>query len=173
MSGSCRSMPRKKTAPSDIVYLSIMSLRSLVNRFDLFETVINHQPQLLADAHHLVRARRGAADSQNGITLLKQPHGDRVEDFVERIVAEPFRSGKLSEWQCKPLPQYGYMSGSENWKRIRFHRANIVGNQRGIVSRSGPVRSGNQDHLRHTAKHSIARFVGCRTLASSSIRSEA
>jgi hypothetical protein len=56
---------------------------------DVGETMPHGEAALLREAHHVIGADRGAADAQNAIAALHQPHRDRVEHFIERRIADP------------------------------------------------------------------------------------
>ena len=64
--------------------------RILASRRDLRRISVDTKTQFSSNAHHLVSARRGTANSQNGIAFFKEPNRDRVKDFVERPIADAF-----------------------------------------------------------------------------------
>ena len=64
----------------------------------------------MGDAHHLIRSRRGAADAQDAIAFVEQPDCDRVENFIEGIIADSLRSGSMNEREGQPLTHDGHMT---------------------------------------------------------------
>ena len=52
---------------------------------------------------HLIACHRRAAHSQNAIALIEKPARNRVEDFVESLIADSLRSGRMNQRESQPL----------------------------------------------------------------------
>jgi hypothetical protein len=84
----------------------------------------------------------------------QEPLGDRMEDRVERVVANPARARERDQRQRKPFAEHRHVAGAKERQRIRFHQPDVRVHLRGIVAGAGAIRAGNQDHLSVRMMHS-------------------
>ena len=115
-------------------------------------------PIRLSDVDHLVGTGRCTADTEHGVTTGDEALGDRVEDLVERVVADTRRSGQLDERQRQPLADDRDVSCPEQRQRELLHRRDVGLHLRWVVAGAGPVRAGDQDHQRAIVLHGAERY---------------
>src|SRR6478735_9352112 len=74
---------------------------------------VHCQSTLARDLYHMICACRRTTDPQHGIALGEQPLGDRVEDLIERRVADALRAGQCDERQREPFAHDRRVTGAK------------------------------------------------------------
>jgi hypothetical protein len=118
---------------------SIRATGHLVERMEHLEAMVSRR------LHHQVGALRRPTDAQHRVTMRKHPLGDRMEDFVECGVPNPFGARQRNKWERDPFADYWYVTCQEEWQSEGFHGADIFRQLRGIVSGAGAVGTGDED----------------------------
>src|ERR1700685_1193026 len=125
--------PAKESRPTNVkscqengrIYLAWRSASRSLGLRNLLESTVDMQPQVSADAHHLIGASRGAPDPKHSIARFQKPNRNGMKNFIERLVADLLRPGQFDKREREPLAKYGNMPGAENRQRVRLHLLNI------------------------------------------------
>ena len=123
------------------------------------ERVEHRETPALRRLHHEVCPLRRTAHAQHRVTASEQSLGDRMENLVERGVANPFGASERHErkglearvatsdsWiRSRTGIRERHVAGPEERKRIGFHGVDILRQLHRIISSSGAVGSRDKD----------------------------
>jgi hypothetical protein len=113
---------------------------------DLSQPAKDPQPTRLRALNHLVGALGGSANPKHGIAAREDALGDRMEDFIERRIADTLRSGEIDQRQGEPFAKHRNVAGAKERERKSFHSAHIRRYLGRVVAGARPIRARDQDH---------------------------